>query len=347
MSNKVTCLLVVFQTLWCILKFAKAGPTVLPELSFNAYEDAKTIWSAVDGWGTSEDKISRVLCRRTYEQRMKIATSFEIEHGNLKKKLEDETSRDLKKLYSRLLESPAAILSNDMFETIEGKRKDYGAVTEILCATSNEEKFNVAVHYTTFFNMTVMDHVKNYKKDNYDYQIALSEYCWRSYCEIPRLDYPQAIGEAIRLFYTNPKTDCEKFKKQLQALFHTFCIPDIRLILKCYRSFYEGGIEEAIKESMQGEEAEAYTALTLSIEDRYKYFAGLLKAAMDGVGTDEDRINRIILNTCETYLGDILEEYKCMFEKGFIKRLKGFKGEFGTQPHYVTALKLLCNDKDD
>lgn len=63
----------------------------------------------------------------------------------------------------------------------------------------------------------------------------------------------------------------------------------------------------------------------LSIEDRYKYFARLLKTAVDGVGTDEDRIHRIVLNTCETYLGDILEEYECLFEKKFIKRIEGFK----------------------
>ena len=60
----------------------------------------------------------------------------------------------------------------------------------------------------------------------------------------------------------NFTADCDKFKMMLQSLFHRYCIPDIRLVLKCYRSFYEGGIDAAIKIAMQGDEAEAYVALS-------------------------------------------------------------------------------------
>ncbi|KAL6956616.1 hypothetical protein U1Q18_050586, partial [Sarracenia purpurea var. burkii] len=167
MSTEETFFLVlVFQALLNHLGFVVAGPTVIPHLSFNPYEDAQTIWKAVDGWGTSEDKISYILCRRTYEQRMKVARSFETEHGV-----------DLKKLYRRLLESPAAILSHDLSDTIEGRRRDYGAVTEILCATDNVDKYNIAVFYAT----TIKEAMKDDEAEAY---IALSNSMQRPYDHI-------------------------------------------------------------------------------------------------------------------------------------------------------------------
>lgn len=178
------------------------------------------------------------------------------------KKLEDETSRDLKKLYRRLLESPAAILSHDLSDTIEGRRRDYGAVTEILCATDNVDKYNIAVFYATsqhpqtyytdwdlriwqhsiifsliitVFNMTVIEHVTKYKKDDSLYQTALNEYCW------VRLKIRNIVRQIWHdKLYLTPYCVTPKAKRQLNKI----CQVLSSNFLNWKEGQYEGGREK-------------------------------------------------------------------------------------------------------
>ncbi|XP_065211424.1 annexin B9-like [Planococcus citri] len=338
-------ILFVSLSVFCFWKHADGGPTVVPADPFNAEKDADLIWDAVDGCGTNEDKISKVICKRTFKQRIEISTAFESKHEgkNLLKRLEKETSRDLKKLYRRLLESSQAVLANDLHDYVDGKREDkYGGVTEILCGTDAYDKSLLGAYYLQTFNMDVMDHVKSkYKAGDQLYQNVLIDYCWRTYCTNVTLDTTKIQAAAVVLANLDPKADGETLKGQLQNYFKTYCLPDLQCIFASYRSIKNKGINEAIREAMKGDEADAWVALTLSIETRYRYYANLLHQAVDGCGTDEDRINRITVQTCERYLGDIDNEYKCMHGESFYKRIAGLTGDFLTEDDYKDCMRML------
>ncbi|KAL6956615.1 Annexin A6, partial [Sarracenia purpurea var. burkii] len=124
---------------------------------FDPDKDAEIVWKAVDRWGTDEDDINKVLCKRTFKQRTLIATAFE---GKSKGQ---------------------AILAIDLHDTIAGKRdedKESSTVTEIVCGTDAYDKALLGAYYMQTYNMDVMDDVKKYKAGDELYQSVLFEFCW-------------------------------------------------------------------------------------------------------------------------------------------------------------------------
>merc|ERR1711911_313500 len=62
---------------------ASDTPTLYPASPFDPYSDAKTLYKAIDGWGTDEDAIISVLCHRVGTQRAQIANSYINQYGKV------------------------------------------------------------------------------------------------------------------------------------------------------------------------------------------------------------------------------------------------------------------------
>lgn len=56
-------------------------PTLVPADPFDPNADAAQLFSAMDGWGTDEEKIVSILCYRTASQRDLITQSYSNMHG--------------------------------------------------------------------------------------------------------------------------------------------------------------------------------------------------------------------------------------------------------------------------
>lgn len=58
-------------------------PTIRPFQPFNALDDAKTLRAAMKGLGTNEEKIIKILTKRTSKQRAEIAITFNREFNRV------------------------------------------------------------------------------------------------------------------------------------------------------------------------------------------------------------------------------------------------------------------------
>lgn len=59
----------------CIIFTFKGNPTVVPAQNFDPVADAQALNKAMKGFGTDEDALINIICRRSNEQRQVCKTN--------------------------------------------------------------------------------------------------------------------------------------------------------------------------------------------------------------------------------------------------------------------------------
>ncbi|VDK18808.1 unnamed protein product [Anisakis simplex] len=96
----------------------------------------------------------------------------------------------------------------------------------------------------------------------------------------------------------------------------------LRHVFSEYTSHTGETISDGIKRVFSGDAETAYLALVEFIENKERYFAKQLYAAMEGLGTRDKDLIRVIISRSEIDLAAIHEEFDKMYKKPLIDWLK-------------------------
>lgn len=107
---------------------------------FNAVADAHALRKAMKGWGTDEDALINVLCRRTNAQRLEIEKQYKTNFGkDLLEDLKSETSGNFEKLLVALMMPIVDFYVKELHDAMAGIGTDEDVLIEIMCSLSNYE----------------------------------------------------------------------------------------------------------------------------------------------------------------------------------------------------------------
>merc|ERR1711973_1071216 len=117
---------------------ASDTPTLYPASPFDPYSDAKTIFKAIDGWGTDEDAIMSVLCHRVGTQRAQIANSYVNQYGKtLIHDLDGDLSGNFDDICDSLTYLVTDYLAIELKRIFDKSEVDARSVNEVLISRSN------------------------------------------------------------------------------------------------------------------------------------------------------------------------------------------------------------------
>lgn len=92
------------------------------------------------GWGTDEDALINVICRRSNEQRLLIEKEYKTNFGkDLIEDIKSETSGNFEKLLVALMLPIVDFYVQELYEAMAGIGTDEDVLIEILCSMSNYE----------------------------------------------------------------------------------------------------------------------------------------------------------------------------------------------------------------
>ncbi|XP_043659429.1 annexin B11 isoform X2 [Drosophila teissieri] len=313
-------------------------PTVVPAAGFDAVKDAHDLRKAMKGFGTDEDALINIICRRTNEQRQEIQRQFKTHFGkDLIEDIKSETSGNFEKLLVGLLRPIVDYYCAELNDAMAGLGTDEEVLIEILCTLSNMEINTIKNQYLRLYGAHLESELKSETSGNF--KRLLTSLCTAARDESGRVDPVAAKNDARELLKAGELrvgTDESMFNMILCQRNYQ----QLKLIFQEYEGMTGHSLEKAIKKEFSGDVMEGLIAIYRCVTNKAEYFASRLHKAMAGIGTNDTQLIRVIITRSEIDMTDI----KAAFERLYGKSLKSWiKGD--TSGHYKHALYALVGEQ--
>ncbi|XP_068159157.1 annexin B11 isoform X1 [Drosophila tropicalis] len=313
-------------------------PTVTPAQGFDPVRDAHDLRKAMKGFGTDENALINIICRRSNEQRQEIQRQYKTHFGkDLIEDIKSETSGNFEKLLVGLLRPIVDFYCAELNDAMAGLGTDEEVLIEILCTLSNMEIHTIKNQYLRLYGAHLESELKSETSGNF--KRLLTSLCTAARDESGRIDPNAARNDARELLKAGELrvgTDesmfnmilCQRNYQQLQLIFQE------------YENMTGHSLEKAVKKEFSGDIMEGLIAIYKCVTNKAEYFASRLHKSMAGIGTNDTQLIRVIITRSEIDMHDI----KAAFERLYGKSLKSWiKGD--TSGHYKHALYALVGEQ--
>ncbi|KOC62192.1 Annexin-B11, partial [Habropoda laboriosa] len=286
----------------------KLSPTVVPYGEFDARADAEVLRKAMKGFGTDEKAIINVLANRSNLQRQEIAVQFKTLYGkDLIKDLKSETSGNFEKLVLAMMMPLPQFYAKELHDAMSGIGTDECVLIEVLCTMSNHEIRIIKQAYEAIYGRSLEDDLRNDTSGNF--KRLMVSLCCANRDESFDVDPAAAIEDAKELLRAGELrfgTDESTFN----AILVQRNVPQLRQIFQEYENITGHAIEIAIENEFSGDIKKGLLAIVKCVINRPGFFAEQLYKSMKGLGTDDDRLIRLVVTRCEVDMGEIKEVFR-------------------------------------
>uniref|UniRef100_A0A4W6FE77 Annexin n=1 Tax=Lates calcarifer TaxID=8187 RepID=A0A4W6FE77_LATCA len=313
--------------------------TVTPYPNFNASSDASVLQSAIASKGVDEDVIIAVMVQRNNEQRQKIKVVYEASTGKkLEKALKSALHSDLEDISLALLMTPAQF---DRLGT------DEDVLVEVLATRSNAEIRELKRIFKEEYKTDLEDVIRS--ETNGDFTSALLAMLKANKDESNEVNMDLARKDA------EVKSGKSTFKKYDWCYFR-FLLRNLRwtlyptfthkyMLLLCvyllafqhYASISDVKLPKVLDMKLSGDIEDCLLDIVKCAWNTPAFFAEKLHRAMEGHGTCDSTLIRVLVSRSEVDLKKIVEEYRAMYDRSLQEHILE-----ETKGHYEKILLGLC-----
>lgn len=306
--------------------------------NFDASNDAAVLRKAMKGFGTDEDAIISILCRRPSAQRMEIVKAYKTAYGkDLFTDIKKETSNNFQRLLLALLTPMIHYYCQELSEAMRGGGTDEDAIIEILCGgLPNRIIHIIAAEYKKLYGQHLEDALKS--ETSYSFKRLLVSCLTGNRDESTITDISAARTDAQSLVNAGTArwgTDESEFNRILC----TRNFAQLKLIAQEYEALTGKTLEKDIKKEFSGDIEDGLVAVLRCALNRSLFFAKCLNKSVAGLGTDDRALIRLCVTRCEIDLMDIKEEYERKYNESLKAAIKG-----DTSGHYRHGLYALIGE---
>ena len=209
---------------------------------------------------------------------------------------------------------------------------DESTLIEILCPQSNEEVLKLVGIYEELYDRPLAEHLCTETDGNFRRLLALIITGARD--PMGTVDEDKAKDQAQALFEAGEGkwgTDEEVFYK---ILAHA-SFDQLKLIFDEYKNLSGMTIEQALKHELSGELLEAMNGIVECVQSPAAFFAMRLHNTMDGMGTNDPALIRIIVSRSEIDLQTIKEEFERIYNRTLLNAVE-------VSLNYNICVKFKC-----
>ncbi|XP_013118539.1 annexin B10 isoform X1 [Stomoxys calcitrans] len=295
-------------------------PTVVPAEPLDVEADTTNLRAAMKGFGTDEQTIIDIITARSNAQRQLIKENFLREYGrDLIDDLKSELGGKFEDAIIALMMPPVKYLCTQLHRAMAGMGTNESTLVEILCTKSNEEMVEIVKCYEDMYDRPLAEHMCSETSGHFRRLLTLIVTGVRD--PVGAVDAQKAVEQAQQLYSAGEAklgTDEEVFNR---ILAHG-SFAQLRLVFDDYKQLSGQTIEQAIKHEMSGELHEAMMAIVECVQSPPAFFANRLFKAMDGMGTDDNTLIRIIVSRSEIDLGNIKDEFERIYNRTLVSAVK-------------------------
>jgi len=275
---------------------------------------AEELFLAMKGLGTDEKRITNAIAGLDSETIQKVKFAFQAKHGkDVMKELESETSGNYWKLIKGVMTDPVTYDAELLHDAMKGLGTKDHVLTEVLIARHPNHIKKVGERFYQLYGKSLADWVRSDTSGDYGkYLLKLVE-ARREDNSIP-VDAGRVEADVDALYKAGEAklgTDEDTFIN----IFATRGYKHLRAVGDRYANKHSHSLNTVIKKEFSGD-LERVMQYTLEFfESRPAFFAKRLHGAMEGAGTRDADLCRLITTRREFDLFEIAQEYKKIYSK--------------------------------
>ncbi|XP_031849414.1 annexin B11 isoform X2 [Nomia melanderi] len=312
------------------------SPTVVAYHDFDPRADAEALRKAMKGFGTDEKTIIHILANRSNLQRQEIGVQFKTLYGkDLIKDLKSELSGNFENLVLAMMMPLPQYYAKELHDAMAGVGTDECVLIEVLCTMSNHEIRVIKQAYEAMYGRSLEDDLSSDTSGNF--KRLMVSLCCANRDESFDVDHGAAIEDAKELLRAGELrfgTDESTFN----AILVQRNVPQLRQIFHEYENITGHPIETAIENEFSGDIKKGLLAIVKCVKNRPGFFAEQLYKSMKGLGTDDNRLIRLVVTRCEIDMGEIKEVFRGLYNESLEDCISG-----DCSGHYKKCLLALIS----
>jgi annexin A7/11 len=282
--------------------------------------DAAAIRKAMEGFGTDEDALIKIVANRSNAQRQKIKEEYKTAYGrDLISDLKSELRGKLEDAMVALFTEPIEYDVDSLNRAMKGAGTDEDAVIEIITSRPNWMLKKIKEKFKQKYNKELESAVKSDFHGDLERLLVSILQCKRSENNNP--NQSECANLAKELFDAGEKkwgTDSSIFNK-----IFTGCSPaEIACVAREYHKISGHTILDGIDKEFSGNTKKALRSIVYALISPSEYFATRVQDAIKGFGTNDHLLIRVLITRDEIDMPQIKQYYKQLYGNDMVEDIK-------------------------
>ena len=283
---------------------------------------AEDLRKAMEGFGTDEEHLILVVTSNKTQERLKIKKAYEEKYKkNLIDDLKSELSGKFEDAMVALFKEPVEYDCECIYNAMKGAGTDENCLIEVIASRPNWLLEKIKKKYSELYKKELVEDIKGDTSGDFQKILEGILRCKRS--EVKEIN----------------KENCEKIAKELSeakeegwvvndesSVFYNYIInsspKELSAIAREYYRLSGKTIIDGIENNFKGDAKDLLKSILYSLVSPSEYFATRIKKAIEGFGTDNKTLIRILITRCEVDMNIIKKYYKQLYNKDMIEDIK-------------------------
>ena len=283
---------------------------------------AEDLRKAMEGFGTDEEHLILVVTSNKTQERLKIKKAYEEKYKkNLIDDLKSELSGKFEDAMVALFKEPVEYDCECIYNAMKGAGTDENCLIEVIASRPNWLLEKIKKKYSELYKKELVEDIKGDTSGDFQKILEGILRCKRS--EVKEIN----------------KENCEKIAKELSetkeegwvvndesSVFYNYIMnsspKELSAIAREYYRLSGKTIIDGIENNFKGDAKDLIKSILYSLVSPSEYFATRIKKAIEGFGTDNKTLIRILITRCEVDMNIIKKYYKQLYNKEMIEDIK-------------------------
>ena len=289
------------------------------EIYEKAAEDLK---KAMEGFGTNEEALILIATSNKTQERLKIKKAYEEKYKkNLIDDLKSELNGKFEDAMVALFKDPVEYDCECISNAIKGVGTDENCLIEVISSRPNWLLEKIKKKYNELYKKELVEDIKSDTSGDFQKILEGILRCQRS--ETKEIDKEKCAKIAKDL---NDIKDKGWDIQDEQSTFYQYIMKsspkELSAVAREYYKLSGKTIIEGIETNFKGDAKDLLKSILQSIVSPSEFFATRIKKAIQGFGTDNKTLIRILVTRCEVDMTIIKKYYKQLYKKDMIDDIK-------------------------
>lgn len=290
---------------------------------------------AMDRFGTDNNALINIVTNHTIIERQKIKTLYKIKyHNDLIQDLKDELSSNFESAMIALFTNPIEYDTQQLHTILQKASPNLEFLIEIIATKPNWIIKQIKDNYKNLYQKEIEEDFKEIKQEEQNLFNNLLK-CKRNENDKPDNAECSKIAKELSIcdsnLWKNPNSLFMKIITDSSPM-------ELALIVRYYFKFTGKTIKETINEVFEGEMKQLYNQVLYALISPSEFYATRVKKAIEGFGTDDVTLIRILVSRDEIDMDVIKQFYKQLYKKDMIEDIKS-----DCSGHYEKLLVALVS----